>query len=104
MTTNAHRFIIELTDDDLADFDEWSGRYGSYEYLAEWAKTVCKAIEAQRPKPLQPGDTVHIDGHARHGVIIAIDDDAAWIRWWPSGQRTVWQLSSLRRVEPGEQP
>ena len=95
----AHRFIVELTEDDLRDsLDLW--RESSHEFW-RWIDVVAKQIRAQRP--FKVGDTVVYDRHRQRGVIIAIDDDEAWVRW-ASGVRSVWHLSSLCRVEPGEQP
>ena len=67
------------------------------------------AVVYARPIPEPPikvGDRVRIDGDEDPAVVLAIDDDMAWIRWTAglgTGARVSSQLSSLHRL-PDREP
>jgi len=67
-----------------------------------------EAIVSHTPKALEVGDQVRGKapvGHALGGSILAIDGDAAWVRWTASiydgstDRRETWWLRDLERVD-----
>lgn len=60
------------------------------DWLNEWLD------EQQRAKPLEAGDKVV--GSWGRGTILAINDDAAWVKWDSQGHHGIYLVSDLVRA------
>jgi hypothetical protein len=89
-TTNLHSQRKEL----VFGYGPWFDELTNFEFLGH----VIKA-----PRPIAVGDTVSIVGRVPgHWVVLALDDDVAWLRHTASSwsRRESVQLADLVRAEP----